>query len=332
MKVRSNTLPCQSCKSERVKVIEQDDDENYPYRLCKKCHKRLIETTLRPLEYYNLKSLHGLNPLLYDYDEKNGSTIEYDETSDTSGLEFPDFHQSKINLEELINYTIVDWYLQPYILCEFDKFDNSEILDALKKRALQNKGLKFKLYEIAGITLGRDAEEWIRSEWKKYAVGSLSDFSDCLSLCLEPKEGFELYLKKLKKITSPTDLSEEILGLSQFHSSEALLWIENNINRVKDITPEWGELAFESGLDWNAAKKWIKLGKPLSLVSLDALERSVTYVDENFKSKKLDADTLEKKLNLDSILELKTTLQDHLTENNTKRVRDRVNSILEKCS
>lgn len=50
---------CQSCRVTEAEVIESCDDEKYPYTLCKPCHQRLLERSLRPLEYLNLAAKHG---------------------------------------------------------------------------------------------------------------------------------------------------------------------------------------------------------------------------------------------------------------------------------
>lgn len=47
-------MNCQGYNIRPIEVIEKWDDKIQPYELCKKCHKRLIAYSLRPIEWYNL--------------------------------------------------------------------------------------------------------------------------------------------------------------------------------------------------------------------------------------------------------------------------------------
>lgn len=48
-------------------------------------------------------------------------------------------------------------------------------------------------------------------------------------------------------------------------------WIEKVQNRIKNISSSWGHLAASSKFDWERAIKWLDNGRPLSLISIDAL-------------------------------------------------------------
>jgi hypothetical protein len=60
-----------------------------------------------------------------------------------------------------------------------------------------------------------------------------------------------------------------MMSLGYFHSQEALDWIELHI--CEPITDAWGYLAAASHLDWPRVERWLKTGRPLSLVAIDAL-------------------------------------------------------------
>ena len=57
---------CQSCKIEPAEIMDLQDSEVEPYRLCKDCHQRFISRSLRPREYFNLRTKHGITYLLSD--------------------------------------------------------------------------------------------------------------------------------------------------------------------------------------------------------------------------------------------------------------------------
>ncbi|NJK98667.1 MAG: hypothetical protein HC905_30460 [Bacteroidales bacterium] len=201
---------CQSCKIKSCEIIESCDNKNYPYRLCKTCHQRLIDRALRPLEYFNLTSKHGMTFLLHDdfYDENGDAcqpkiNVEFDEQ-----LEFPKFEQIKNDLEKLIDYSIVQWWFRDNTVNELKKFDQSNVLYSLKKRIDENRGLGYRIYELAAKVLGLYAGDWIREEWKYHNVDNLGNYSEALAYCLPLTEGFYYFTDTLDKIDNPNIFSE----------------------------------------------------------------------------------------------------------------------------
>jgi hypothetical protein len=61
-------------------------------------------------------------------------------------------------------------------------------------------------------------------------------------------------------------------ALEHCRTPAALDWIERTIAQPKLAAPFWGELAAKSVLPWPRAQQWLALGRPLSLVALDALQ------------------------------------------------------------
>lgn len=42
-----------------MNVVEDTDEPTQPYQLCQPCHKRLLNNSLRPIEWYQLAVLHS---------------------------------------------------------------------------------------------------------------------------------------------------------------------------------------------------------------------------------------------------------------------------------
>jgi hypothetical protein len=321
-------IDCQSCKMKTAEIIESCDNENYPYRLCIGCHQRLINRALRPLEYFNLSAKHGRTYHLHDdFYEENGEACQPDsEFINDNSLAFPDFDSIKNNLENLIDYSIVLWRIKDSVIEEFQKFDKTEILISFKARLTENRSLDYRIYELTAKTLGNFAADWIRSEWENKDVYNLFNFSECLAKCLPIDEGFYYYTDELEKLDSPSLLSENLTGLIYFQSKLSLDWIEKNIKRVTNISNSWGYLAVASGFDWDRAKKWLDLGRPLSLVSLDSLV-NCSVTKETLNSTLWLRDNPQRLLNPDTIDNMNSVLSDYLSKDNVTRVRNNINFI-----
>src|SRR5439155_23181455 len=65
------------------------------------------------------------------------------------------------------------------------------------------------------------------------------------------------------------ELAQWCLVLMYFRDSSVLDWIEANVH--DPLTGHWGDVAAVSLFDWDRASKWLKAGRPLSLVALDAM-------------------------------------------------------------
>ena len=67
-------MKCESCNINEIEVEETTEEGQNPYRLCRPCQQRLINKSLRPVEYFNLTAIHGHNYYLQDnfYENETG--------------------------------------------------------------------------------------------------------------------------------------------------------------------------------------------------------------------------------------------------------------------
>ena len=321
-------INCQSCKIKPIEIIEPSDNEDYSYQLCKECHHRLINQALRPLEYFNLAAKHGMTGLLHDdiYDEDGEACQPLIKVKKDKSQSFPEFKLAKNNIEQLIDYSIVQWWLSDDVVQILKKYDKRRVLNSLIQRINENRGLGYRLYEIAAKVLGSYAGDWVREEWNYHNLDNLYNYAECLAYCLPLSEGFYYYTDALITIKNPQILSDKLSGLIYFQSDLSLDWIEKNIKRVKNISSSWGYVAAASKFDWKRVKKWIDSGRPLSLVAFDALvDCSVT--PETKSGSIWLKENPQKLLNPETIEEMDYIIIEYLAKDNVARVRNRVEYI-----
>lgn len=266
-------MKCESCNIKEIEVEEHIDEGQNPYRLCLACHKRLLNKALRPLEFFNLTSIHGHSYYLHDdfYDYDTGEATQPDiEVIDAENYPFPDFEQIKNELNRLIDFSFVQCFTDNIVINELQKFDKLKVLKRLKDKVSYNRAINYKAYEIAGKVVGKPAEEWIKSEWTKRQENELQVFAEPITKCLNFKEAFEILTKELES-GDDKFLSKNVSALLYFQNEQTLDWIEKVSNRVKHISSDWGQLAASSQFTWNRANKWLTIGRPLSLIALDSL-------------------------------------------------------------
>ncbi|MBC6998937.1 hypothetical protein [Cytophaga sp. FL35] len=91
----------------------------------------------------------------------------------------------------------------------------------------------------------------------------------------EKEKAFELITSELEKCEDKY-LSEFMATLNFLKYEPTLDWIEKNAERNENITESWGHLAASSNFTWERAQKWLNLGRPWSLIALDAVKFCTT--------------------------------------------------------
>lgn len=279
-----SSAPCQSCRRNEVAIVDPQDNPQYPYRLCKQCHQRLTNRCLRPLEYFNLKAVHGEVYLLhYDFYDDDGTADQpFYPVFQDQRLCFPKLSDFSSNVERILDLSFVKFFLDDEILEALSSFPKPEVLASLESRLRENEIHSIRIFEIVGKVLGSFAAEWVRnvalSEFANDDEGILT-CAQMLSNCLPKEEGFQMCLDVLDRIESPMQLGESMPCLIHFRNQRALDWVEKNINRIESLSSSWGRVAAASHPDWPRIVKWLDQGRPLSLVALDTLYNCSTESD-----------------------------------------------------
>ncbi|TCI23004.1 hypothetical protein [Exiguobacterium sp. SL-9] len=268
---------CEACQNRMVEVVETMDDPNQPYRLCTICHHRLHTRALRPIEWYNLASIHTpTKPLLHDdfYDEDGLACQPEDDFVATECELAPTLKHIQHELTPLLNFAVTRWYLEAEVIQAFKQHDALETLHAVKMRFQEtnNVEVKSRMLEIAADVIGTEASDWIRALWYTYDEPLLYPLAAATSSSLPPDEGLALVYHQLSTVSRNELPNAAFFCLYRFRSPDVLDWIESHCEQFDD---HWGSLAAVSLPTWSRMKAWLQLGRPLSLVALDTMVNCV---------------------------------------------------------
>lgn len=323
-------MKCESCNLNDFEVEEIFDEEQKPYRLCKPCLDRLVNKALRPLEFFNLASIHGHNYYLQDdfYDYETGeATQPRIKVLQPEKFPFPNFEQIKNNLERLIDFAFVQYFTEYFVIKQLEIFDKNEILKIIDKKIKYNNAINYKAYEIVGKVIGKKAYEWLKNCWVNRQENELLIFAEAISKCFDFEEAFETLTSEIESKDNKR-LTENISALEYLQSDKTLDWIEKVIHRTSNFSISWGTLAATSQFSWTKADKWLSVGRPLSLVAIDALLFCTTISDT--QNQPLWLQKNHPKLTDHPKPEIiANKLKDYLSKDNVPRTRNAIDKIIE---
>jgi hypothetical protein len=277
---------CQSCGRAPVEIVEALDDPGEPYKVCRGCYHRLLTHSLRPIEWYNLSSIHGrLNDLLSReyYDEGDGKALKPAErVVDAAMFPCPTLEEAAKSPERLLTYILTrnhiheegqveSWYIQEDLIASMRGHSPDALISAFAGRlnVTGNIEIARTIFHLIGLTLETAGATLVRDNWERFAsTHALSGIAFAASRCLPPEEAYRKVTETLSGMDT-TRCRVEKHNLRWFETQRNLDWIEKNA--CSPVDSSWGLLAASSRFDWARAKKWLSLGRPLSLIALDAL-------------------------------------------------------------
>jgi hypothetical protein len=122
-------------------------------------------------------------------------------------------------------------------------------------------------------------------------------------------------------------LNEYIIALNFVRTEKALDWIEKNSERIVNVNINWGHMAALSFFSWERAEKWLNLGRPISLIALDAL-LFCTTIGERLNQSPLMQQIRPKLIDNPKPELMAEKLTKYIESDNVPRTRDTVNSII----
>jgi|JI8StandDraft_2_1071088.scaffolds.fasta_scaffold48073_2 hypothetical protein len=322
-------MKCKSCNINDFEIEHFKEDELIPYQLCQPCLDRLLNKALRPLEFFNLAAIHGHSYYLNDdfYEYETGEATQPDiEVLEIEKFPFPKFEQVKNNLNQLIDFAFVQYFTDEIIFNQLKHFDKNETLEIIAKKVNYNRAINYKAYEIVGKVVGKTAENWLKNEWTNRQENELLIFAEAITSCIEFDEAFEMLTTEIESLQDK-NLAENILALLYFQSDKTLDWIEKVIHRTNNISTNWGTLAATSQFSWVRADKWLSIGRPLSLVAIDALLFCTTTSDRQNQAFWLQENP-PKLIDKTSSEIIAKKLNDYLTKDSVPRIKSAINQIL----
>lgn len=323
-------MKCESCKINDFEVEQLADEGQKPYRLCKPCLDRLLNKALRPLEFFNLSAIHGHSFYLHDdfYDYETGEATQPNiEVLQPDKFPFPDFEQIKNNLNRLIDFAFVQYLTDNNVIKQLKGFDKIETLKIIEKKVKYNRAINYKAYEVVAQVIGKEAKDWLKTEWVNRQENELLIFAEAISKCFDLDEAFEILTNEIES-KDDKNLSEIILALLYFQHDKTLDWIEKVIYRTNNISTNWGTLAATSQFSWVTADKWLNVGRPLSLVAIDALLFCTTTGDRQNQAFWLQQN--QPKLTDNPRPEIiAAKLKEYLSKDNVPRTKNAINKIID---
>jgi hypothetical protein len=263
---------CQATRTETATVELPSQSPDGPYHLSGGAAERLKDLALRPLEWFNLATIHG--PFEFylhdDFYSDNGEAWQPERAVlEPERFPCPSLAECSSNLSRLLDFALTRWHLEQPIVEAFAPHEPG-LLQAIEMRfaAVANPWFHKRLMELAGAALERRAEEWIRRVMCKAEPYARVCYLSVAYPCLPVDEGMQLAQQALASIP-PGELAAQCLVLARFRHPAVLDWIEQHVR--EPLTYQWGDLAAASLLDWARVARWLHDGRPLSLIALDAL-------------------------------------------------------------
>lgn len=269
----SNQSICEACRIRAIDVIETTDDPVQPYRLCASCHERLMTYALRPIEWYNLASMHGsFKPMLHDdlYDEDGMACQSELDVLVTKQDEAPTLEDVRHDVEALLSFTVSRWDIEDDVTDALKRHHTSLLFDAVKTRyvATPNIDVKARLLEVVADVIATPAADWVRSLWHDVDNELVDSLAAATASSLPTEEGLQRVYDKLDEIEPKELPSAAFLSLYRFRSPDVLDWIESNCDAFDS---NWARLVAVSMPTWHQMNAWLERGRPLSLVALEAM-------------------------------------------------------------
>lgn len=265
------TERCHACQAAPVQRVVAVDDPGEPgYRICRACRRRLLDYSLRPVEWYNLAARYGpTRALLHDdlYSEKGIAQQPKEFVVDRPLFPAPRLDEVRDDLERLINFRLTRYTTDDATREALAAHDADALLASFDRRLGESvrADLEDVLLDVCATVLGRKAEAWVRGRWEG-KTSATAALIHAAAKCLPDPEGFD---RVVAALAPEPGRPRSWDALQYFRSERTLDWIEQNVERP--VTPDWGMLAARSRLTWERAASWLDAGRPMSLVALDGL-------------------------------------------------------------
>ncbi len=166
-------MSCECGCGRAVEVVVDNEQPGQPYRLCRPCYGRLDARSLRPLEWFNLATIHS--PWKYSlhddlYDEGGQAMQPNGEVEYEDGLMVaPTLGESARTLPKLLTFIYTQHFLTPEMSSAMRRFDPLSLLFDLES-SLQirtpNPNNIDTACEIAAEVLGSVARDFVRIQMR----------------------------------------------------------------------------------------------------------------------------------------------------------------------
>ena len=265
---------CQSCRREHVEVVEPCDNADAPYRVCRRCHARLLSRSLRPGEWFNLAGSFGWSQYLLhdDFYDDDGTASQPDADVEAAELHpCPTLPQVSNDCDRLLDFTTTRWRIEDDLAAAWCRLPATDVRRVVVGRFSNapNSGVRSACLDVLAIALKTSACDFVAEVWQRHRdrvdIGSLLRAT---AACMPIDQGFPIASALVESLDG-RERRYAMVALSYFRSPRALQWIERHA--AEPTTDDWGNLAAASCMSWPDARAWLGRGRPLSLIAIDAL-------------------------------------------------------------
>lgn len=271
-------MNCQACITAKVDKAVEGAPEAPPFLVCRGCAHRLENMALRPLEWFRLAAIHGpLTFLLHDdfYDESGKAEQNRIPIKQVSLFPAPELSSMARRVDALLDYALTRWRLKDDVVSALRGHPPTALLLTMSN-LMSSRPIPWvasRCYEIAARAIGTEAREWVESRWDA-GVGpaTIYSFLEAAAACLPKSDRTVQSAIAAVEAAADRNISTTALALTPFRSPLVLDWIEQRV--ASPVSDGWGSIASRSGFSWPTAARWLKSGRPLNLVALDALKET----------------------------------------------------------
>ncbi len=232
-----------------------------------------MSRSLRPLEWFNLAKRHGwAKYLLHDnfYDDNGEAAQPEADVEEADLYPAPTLSQSETEPSALLDYSVTRWSLDGEVFAAWLRLPPASVLSCITERfdGTRNPSVRAVVLEVVAL-LRAEGRAFVRHAWDVYPdCGSFWSLAAATAACFPEEEGFPLVTGALEAM-SENERRRLFGALAHFRSTRSLDWIEAHASGP--TVDAWGYLAAASSFDWPKVDKWLKAGRPLSLIAVDAL-------------------------------------------------------------
>ncbi|MDX5486074.1 hypothetical protein NJE56_14010 [Bacillus pumilus] len=226
---------CEACQKNAMDVVEDTDEPKQPYQLCQPCHKRLLNNSLRPIEWYNLAVLHSPKQfLLHDdfYGEDGQAFQSEDDVIVTKEDKAPTLQDVRQDLASLINFSITRWFLEDDVIDALKQHDQQRTLDSVQSRfdETQHIEVKSRMLEIVADVLGTSAAGWVRELVNQADEEFLYPLSWAMTHCA--KGNRPVLVEQCSPKILHTDKSEVENTLNDYLQKDGVPRVKTNVSTI----------------------------------------------------------------------------------------------------
>jgi len=244
---------------------------------------------LKPIEWYRLASTHSWQVFEIGDDFYDNDGVSFDVTKRfpiDASLLAPTLKHVSHSVSEMLDYCLTRWEVGEAEYEVLRNFTYEEVLDGVATLVQREHRPALTLaLAVSANVLKQRGSSFVESLYERMCeIDGLSAFAEAAIECL-PSERARMLIDLELSRHNGSELDFRKDALYWFKSSETLDWIEVHVP-TKNVTESWGRLASVSSWSWNIAEKWLDLGRPLSLVALDALRDTIPWANISYFQKK----------------------------------------------